>query len=197
MYGHVHRQLMRNELHNFITIVPVTAYYYRSYVETYSRYKDIRNLLWKFLRAGVMEKGHLKDTPTGVPQGGIFSPLLANLYLHKLDVYMESKYLTLTKWQRSQRRAQGKSNFLYVRYCDDFVVFCNGTKAEAQKMKQELGELLHTMGLTLSEEKTKLTHITEGFDFLGYRVIRSIGTHGRMVPKVLLPDKAIKRLREK
>src|SRR5437899_2991344 len=82
--------------------------------------KDIRNLLWKFLRAGVMEKGHLKDTPTGVPQGGIFSPLLANLYLHKLDVYMESKYLTLTKWQRSQRRAQGKSNFLYVRYCDDF-----------------------------------------------------------------------------
>jgi len=159
--------------------------------------KDIRILMWKFLRAGVMEKGHLKDTPTGVPQGGIVSPLLANLYLHKLDVYMESKYLTLTKWQRSQRRAQGKSNFLYVRYCDDFVVFCNGTKAEAQKMKQELGELLHTMGLTLSEEKTKLTHITEGFDFLGYRVIRSIGTHGRMVPKVLIPDKAIQRLREK
>ena len=53
------------------------------------------------------------------------------------------------------------------------------------------------MGLTLSEEKTRLTHITEGFDFLGYSIIRSIGTNGTMVPKVLIPDKAMKRLREK
>ena len=53
------------------------------------------------------------------------------------------------------------------------------------------------MGLTLSEEKTKVTHITEGFDFLGYRVIRSIGTKGKMVPKVLVPEKAINRFRIK
>ncbi len=53
------------------------------------------------------------------------------------------------------------------------------------------------MGLTLSEEKTKVTHITEGFDFLGYRVIRSIGTRGKMVPKVLVPEKAINRFRLK
>src|SRR5262249_4045609 len=79
----------------------------------------------------------------------------------------------------------------------DFVVLCNGTKAEAHAMKQELGTLLSTMGLTLSEEKTKVTHITEGFDFLGYRVIRSIGTKGKMVPKVLVPGKAIKRFRAK
>ena len=51
------------------------------------------------------------------------------------------------------------------------------------------------MGLTLSEEKTKVTHITEGFDFLGYRVIRSIGTKGKMIPKVLIPERAIKRFR--
>jgi group II intron maturase len=49
------------------------------------------------------------------------------------------------------------------------------------------------MGLTLSEDKTKVTHITEGFTFLGYRVIRSIGTKGKMIPKVLIPEKAIKR----
>jgi hypothetical protein len=73
---------------------------------------------------------------------------------------------------------------------------CNGTKAEAHAMKQELGELLDTMGLTLSEEKTKVTHITEGFDFLGYRVIRSVGTKGEMIPKVLIPEGAIKRFRE-
>jgi RNA-directed DNA polymerase len=158
--------------------------------------KDIRNLLWKFLRAGVMEKGQLQDTLTGTPQGGIISPLLANLYLHDLDVYMESKYLTLTNWYKGQRRAQGKSNFLYVRYADDFVVLCNGTKTQAQAMKEELGGLLSTMGLKLSEEKTRITHITEGFDFLGYRVIRSIGTRGIMVPKVLIPDKAIKRFQD-
>src|SRR4030095_190253 len=51
--------------------------------------------------------------------------------------------------------------------------------------------------LTLSEEKTKVTHITEGFDFLGYRIIRSIGTSGKLVPKVLIPEKAIKRFRDK
>ena len=64
-------------------------------------------------------------------------------------------------------------------------------------MKEELKELLSTRGLTLSEEKTKVTHITEGFDFLGYRVIRSEGTRGKMIPKVLIPEKAIKRFRHK
>src|SRR5881296_215998 len=125
--------------------------------------------------------------------GGVSSPLLANIYLHELDRYMESKYLNISQWLRSQRREQGKGNYLYVRYADDFVVLCNGTKAETLAMKEELKELLSTMGLTLSEEKTKVTHITEGFDFLGYRVIRSIGTKGKMIPKVLIPEKAIKR----
>jgi len=73
------------------------------------------------------------------------------------------------------------------------VVLCNGTKAEAQAIKQELGECLSTMGLTLSEEKTKVTHITEGFDFLGYRIIRRLGRKGKMAPKVLIPKKAIKK----
>jgi 5-methylcytosine-specific restriction endonuclease McrA len=77
------------------------------------------------------------------------------------------------------------------------VVLCNGTKAEALAMKEELGGVLGTMGLTLAEDKTKVTHITEGFDFLGYRVIRSIGTKGDMVPKVLIPKKAADRFRRK
>ena len=64
-------------------------------------------------------------------------------------------------------------------------------------MKEELRGLLSTMGLTLSEEKTKLTHITEGFIFLGYKVIREVGTNGKMVPKVLIPDSAMKRYRHK
>src|SRR6266581_1465377 len=129
--------------------------------------------------------------------GGVVSPLLANIYLHTLDKYMESKYLSLSECERQKRRRQRKANYLYVRYADDFVVLCNGTKAEALAMKEELKELLSTMGLTLAEDKTKVTHITEGFDFLGYRVIRSIGTKGKMIPKVLVPAKAIKRFRAK
>jgi group II intron reverse transcriptase/maturase len=159
--------------------------------------RDTRDLIWKFLRAGVMHQGTIKETLSGTPQGGIVSPLLANIYLHELDRYMESNYLNLTDSQKVTRRKKGKGNFLYVRYADDFVVLCNGTKAEALAMKEELKELLSTKGLTLSEEKTKVTHITEGFDFLGYRVIRSIGTSGKMVPKVLVPQKAIDRFRRK
>jgi RNA-directed DNA polymerase len=74
---------------------------------------------------------------------------------------------------------------------------CNGTKAEALAIKEELKGTLSTMGLTLSEEKTKVTHTTEGFNFLGYQIIRSIGTSGKMIPKVLIPEKAIKQFRLK
>jgi RNA-directed DNA polymerase len=110
---------------------------------------------------------------------------------------MEDKYLNLSYGQRSHRRQQGKGNFLYVRYADDFVVLCNGTKTETQELKEELKLLLDQIGLTLSEEKTKITHITEGFDFLGYRVIRGMGRNGKMVPKVEIPTKAVKRFRNK
>ncbi len=159
--------------------------------------RDIRDLLWKFLRAGVMEQGTQHETLTGTPQGGIVSPLLANIYLHELDRYMESNYLNLTQGQRAWRRNQGKGNYLYVRYADDFVILCNGTRADAQHMKEEVRALLNHMGLRLSEEKTKITHITEGFKFLGYWIIREVGTKGRMVPKVLIPDSAIKRYSHK
>jgi len=159
--------------------------------------RKIRDVLWKFLRAGVMHRGQFEETLTGTPQGGIVSPLLANIYLDALDKYMESKSLKLSDSQRSRRREQGKSNCLYVRYADDWVVLCNGTKAAAQDMKEALKTLLTHMGLTLSEEKTKLTHITEGFLFLGYKIIREIGTNGHMVPKVLIPESAITKNRHK
>ena len=64
-------------------------------------------------------------------------------------------------------------------------------------MKEELGELLKTMGLTLSEEKTKVTHITEGFHFLGYRVIRKRGKNGNTVAKVEIPKAAVKKFQAK
>ena len=66
-----------------------------------------------------------------------------------------------------------------------------------QKIKEGLKNVLDQMGLKLSEEKTKVTHITEGFNFLGYRIERSIGTAGVMVPKVLIPESAMKKYRHK
>jgi RNA-directed DNA polymerase len=108
---------------------------------------------------------------------------------------MESNYLNISNTLRRKRRREGKSNFLYARYADDFIVLCNGTKAQALAMKGELKNLLESMGLKLSEDKTKVTHMTEGFDFLGYRIIRAIGTRGTMVPKVLVPESAMDRYR--
>ena len=109
-----------------------------------------------------MYQGKYEETLTGTPQGGIISPLLANIYLHELDRYMESTYLNLSQYEKHKRRLQGKSNYLYVRYADDWVVICNGTKEQAYAMKEELSIVLQNMGLTLSAEKTKVTHITEG-----------------------------------
>ena len=159
--------------------------------------RKIRNLLWKFLRAGVMYRKEHQETLTGTPQGGIVSPLFANIDLHEMDKSIESKYLNLTPYQRRRQRKKGDGNYLYIRYAAACIVLCNGTKTDAQQMKEELGGLLDNMGLTLSEEKTKLTHITEGFTFLGYKVIREVGTNGNMVPKVLIPESAMKKYRHK
>jgi RNA-directed DNA polymerase len=105
-----------------------------------------RALLWQCLRAGVMDQGKVQETLTGTPQGGTVSPLLAHLYLHALDRSLESTYLHLSAWERSKRRKAGQSNFLYGRYADDCVGFCNGTKAQAIALQEELQALLDQMG---------------------------------------------------
>lgn len=158
---------------------------------------DILALLWKFLRAGVLEKGKLRNTLTGTPQGGIMSPLLANIYLHEFDVYMR-KYTALNEWSRRKRRAQGLSNFIYVRYADDWVILCNGTRAQAEEMKGEVNDFLQSaLHLTLSLEKTRITHITDGFKFLGYWLCLGTGRNGKPQIKLEVPDEAVQRMREK
>jgi 5-methylcytosine-specific restriction endonuclease McrA len=159
--------------------------------------RDISDLLWKFLRAGVPYQGNVSATLTGTPQGGIVSPLAANLSLHALATSMESASLHLTPYQRSKRRKQGKGNVRYVSDAEDFVGLCHGTKAEAHAIKEELKTCLRTRGLTLSEDKTHGTHLPEGFTFLGYRIIRGVGESGKIVPKVWRPDSAIAKCRDK
>jgi len=150
--------------------------------------KRFLNLIWKFLRAGVMERKLFKDTTLGTPQGGIISPLLANVYLHELDTYME-RYTVLSHKEKTARRKAGQANYVYIRYADDFVILSNGTKDQAVGMREEVRNFLtSTLHLSLSMEKTKITHLNDGFDFLGFTVQRSMG-HDGMKTKVLISAK--------
>jgi len=154
------------------------------------RDKKLLRLVWLFLRAGVMEGRLFSDTETGTPQGGIVSPLLANVYLHELDMFM-ARLAALDARARMLRRRDGMGNFIHIRYADDFVVLCNGTKADAHAMRDKLHEFLsQRLKLTLSLEKTKITHIDDGIRFLGYEVRRTMTAQGFKHPKMLIPRDA-------
>jgi RNA-directed DNA polymerase len=158
------------------------------------RIKDEKmiDLIWKFLRSGVMERKLFKDTKLGTPQGGIISPLLANVYLHELDKYL-GRHTGLTQAEKTGRRRQGLGNVAYVRYADDFVVLCNGTRDQAEAIRQELAQFLKDeLKLTLSMEKTKVTHLDDGFDFLGFHLQRCMGRAGMGV-KTTISDKSMKK----
>ncbi len=153
-------------------------------------------LIWKYLRAGVMEGKLFKDTKTGIAQGGIVSPLFANVYLHQLDNYMK-RYTELSPYARSRRRGNGMANYIYSRYCDDFVLLCNGTRAQAEAMKEELYHFLKTLRLKLSKEKTRVTHLNDGFKFLGFWIQRRLNARRELKTNLLIPQDAIAKLKAK
>jgi RNA-directed DNA polymerase len=159
--------------------------------------KKILSLIWKFLRAGIMEQGTFRHSLLGTPQGGRVSPLLANIYLHELDRYME-RYTELPSEERRKRKRQGLANFLYVRYADDWVVWCDGTREQAEARRQELYEFLRAdLKLELSLEKTKVTHVHDGFEFLGFLIDRNGAGHGRWAPRIRIPERAVEKIRDK
>jgi RNA-directed DNA polymerase len=110
---------------------------------------NILDLIEKFLKAGVMEEGVFQPTRLGTPQGGVISPLLANIALNSLDWHLHD------------------SGFRLVRYADDFVVLCR-TEAQVQEAHDLVQQHLTSLGLSLSAEKTKTTQFREGFSFLGF-----------------------------
>ena len=137
--------------------------------------RKLLDLVWQMLRAGVMEGTLFKKTSEGTPQGGIVLPLLANIYLHQIDQWMDEQYLGLNYNEKNRRRRRKEGNAFYVRYADDFVIAWNGTKEGAHQLKAKLTTFLReNLGLELSEEKTHITHITDGYDFLGFTVKRHI-----------------------
>ena len=126
---------------------------------------NILGLVERFLKAGVMEEGVFQPTMVGTPQGGVISPLLANIALNGLD------------WQLHD------AGFRFVRYADDFVVLCKSA-AQVQEAHTLVQQHLDRIGLTLSAEKTKLTKFREGFAFLGFIIkARSVTMRPKAVEK--------------
>ena len=160
----------------------------------------ILTVVEQFLTAGVMEKQLFRRTEAGTPQGGIVSPLLANIYLHELDRYWWEQHGDLNwseRWGRRQRR-QGNNHL--IRYADDFLLLTNGTKAEAERLKVEFGDFLQKeLKLELSPEKTLITHVNDGYDFLGYHIRRYTNPKEGTKPVVLVKpsNKGIDRFKDK
>lgn len=139
--------------------------------------KRVLALVKAFLKAGVMtELGYVEDTATGTPQGGILSPLLANIALSVLDEHVHAPWkpggIMSTDGRRRYRRQRGLPNWRIVRYADDFAVLVNGERDDVEALRESIATVLATIGLRLSAEKTRVVHMNEGFDFLGFRIQR-------------------------
>ena len=133
--------------------------------------KRVLSLVKAFLKAGILSEDDVeRDNDTGTPQGGILSPLLANVALSVLDEHFDERWGD--RVARAKRRRHGLANYRLVRYADDFVVMVSGTRAHAEALLDEVAGVLAPMGLRLSEEKTKIAHIDDGLDFLGWRIQR-------------------------
>jgi RNA-directed DNA polymerase len=161
------------------------------------RIKDKRFvvLLWRILKAGHIERGLFMAASEGVPQGGVLSPLLSNIMLDEFDKWLHAKYLSnkarSDRWSWNfgikkgrpitlRENRQWKPGVSYCRYADDFVVIVKGTKAHAEKIREECREFLEDrLKLKLNMEKSHITHVDDGFVFLGHRIIRKRSSTGR------------------
>jgi group II intron reverse transcriptase/maturase len=173
------------------------------------RISDARfmTLLWKTIKAGHIDVGLFRAASEGVPQGGVISPLLSNIMLNEFDQYLHDRYLSgkarKDRWywnnsiQRGRSTAvrenwQWKPAVAYCRYADDFVLIVKGTKAQAEAIREECrGVLEDSLKLKLNMDKTRITHVNDGFIFLGHRIIRKRSRYGEMrVVSTIPKDKA-------
>jgi RNA-directed DNA polymerase len=148
--------------------------------------QPVLKLLRAMLRAGVMEDGQLRRPATGTPQGGVVSPVLCNVYLHRLD------------------RAWDEQDGVLVRYADDAIVMC-WSRSQAERALECLTGLLAGLGLEPKAAKTRIVRLEEGgegFDFLGFhhRLVRSRGLTGKKPVTFLArwpADKAMQHARDR
>jgi RNA-directed DNA polymerase len=145
--------------------------------------RRVLKLIRQWLTAGVLENGAWSATEMGSPQGGVISPLLANIYLHVLDMYWAERYASLGK---------------LVRYADDFVIICRSKRA-AQEAFQAVTTIITRLKLTLHPTKTQIVDMGQaGFDFLGFHFHKLVSkrTHTRL-PYMWPSQKAMKTVRKK
>lgn len=164
-------------------------------------------LLWMFIKAGHVDKGLFCATSEGVPQGGVISPLLSNIMLNEFDWWLDAKHLSdkarKDRWYWNRTIQDGRPiaerenrkwipAVAYCRYADDFTLVIKGTKEDAQVIREECREFLEDkLKLTLNLAKTHITHVDDGFVFLGHRIIRKRGPCGTMRTVTTIPlDKA-------
>jgi len=147
--------------------------------------RNILELIRGWLKAGVLDGNDIYPTVQGVPQGGVISPLLSNIYLNQLDKMWKAKGY-------DKRRSY---NAHLIRYADDFVVLSDRSlKAILKVLKQ----MIEGLGLQLNEEKTKIVHAGEGFDFLGFRFVRRMNPWKSKVKTYVFPTpESLKRIRER
>ena len=141
------------------------------------RVKDKRvvALVRAFLKAGILtELGDREESYSGTPQGGPLSPLLANIALSALDEHFQRQWQETmgTDYRRAKRRRLGLGNWRLIRFADDFVIMVRGERRHAEALREEVAAVLAPLGLRLSPEKTRVTHVDEGFVFLGFEIRR-------------------------
>jgi RNA-directed DNA polymerase len=165
-----------------------------------------RELIKQWLKAGYVDRGVFVETTTGTPQGGVISPLLANIALHGMEealkVYKRlpnGTDIVTTQGVKYDKQGLSVGQLAVVRYADDFVVFCE-SRERAEEVLEILKNWLYDRGLRLSTEKTRIVHLSEGFDFLGFTVRRYKRPRSTRTGWKLLitPSKAsVRRLRER
>jgi len=120
-----------------------------------------RGLVRQWLKAGYLDGDEVFPTEAGTPQGGVASPLLANIALHGMERALDAEPRRPGKWAAPRR--------CYVRYADDWVCFC-ASRDDAERAKEQAAAWLGERGLELSAEKTRISHLSEGFDYLGFNI---------------------------
>ena len=172
--------------------------------------RRVNRLLVQFLKAGALSEEQFLRTDAGTPQGGIISPLLANIALSVIEEQYERWVnhqikrrarrrcdgITAAMEARSSDRRAGRPVYFPIRYADDFVILVSGTAEDAAAEREELETVLQQrMGLTLSFAKTRITLLTEGFRFLGHRVSMRWDTRYGWTPRIEVPKEKIANLR--
>jgi RNA-directed DNA polymerase len=137
--------------------------------------KRVLALVKAFLKAGILnELGEMQESTTGTPQGGILSPLIFNVVMSALDEHVMAPWkdggAMSTNGKRAYLRSRRRPTWWIVRFADDFVILVHGTREDAEALREDVAAVLAPLGLRLSEAKTRVVHMADGFDFLAFRI---------------------------